>query len=605
MLNRKYFPFERNSYYMGKLLTAKDFESEQRYVNDKRRFSNRLLGANGIVSGLGVVMADDASVIIQAGAAFDASGREIVIPETKVVKLSTIEGYSELNGTCAYLGLSYDEQSADEVYAPMRSDNATQERFHNRTLEGYKLTLLDESLVMKVQRPVDEFVTALTVYSDQEIVITQYAPKFLTTGADVAVEVVIRKTGHGLGEYAFAYDLEAPGFTTPEGGKSIAVQAGGLKLAHGDSYTLRYVLTPQAHLWGGGDAALTVSDVIIQKSDESFVINEKLEMLMKPVEKDLKDLFLSAWYEKSMDKKLEESYDEKLWIASINLIRQKSSMIIDKVLPPPFGQYVFNAQQLMYLKMLDQFYPGIGAPVVQMSASGEGFAQVSNLGRDGDNGRNSASGAFDLGLGLGYNTRDVVYSEEIMHGLGKGPVHVEVGIEFITSEGSPDGEKSEIILGDSVLFAQDASQFNEERIYNVSHAVKILPERGTFVVAVLPRELSGLISLRIRWFATRCNEVNKQIRGGNDGEKCILINPDTIVVAPKGSTHISPVFINMPSEACSYQVMDPEGGSVDNNGIYTAPAKEGVYEVKVEAISDPRIYAHAFIIVTQKKKEEA
>ena len=68
MRNRKYYPFERNSYYYGKLLTARDFEAEQRYFNDKRRFVNRLSGANGIVSGLGVIMADDASVILQAGA---------------------------------------------------------------------------------------------------------------------------------------------------------------------------------------------------------------------------------------------------------------------------------------------------------------------------------------------------------------------------------------------------------------------------------------------------------------------------------------------------------------------------------------------------------
>ena len=47
MLNRKYFPFQRNNYYYGKLLTARDFEDEQRYYNDKRRLSNRLTGADG------------------------------------------------------------------------------------------------------------------------------------------------------------------------------------------------------------------------------------------------------------------------------------------------------------------------------------------------------------------------------------------------------------------------------------------------------------------------------------------------------------------------------------------------------------------------------
>ena len=96
MQNRRYFPFERNSFYPGKLLTARDFEAEQRYMNDKRRLMNRLFGGSGIAAGLGVIMADDASVILQAGCALDASGREIVVPETRVIKLPTVEGYDRL-----------------------------------------------------------------------------------------------------------------------------------------------------------------------------------------------------------------------------------------------------------------------------------------------------------------------------------------------------------------------------------------------------------------------------------------------------------------------------------------------------------------------------
>ena len=59
----------------------------------------------------------------------------------------------------------------------------------------------------------------------------------------------------------------------------------------------------------------------------------------------------------------------------------------------------------------------------------------------------------------------------------------------------------------------------------------------------------------------------------------------------------------MPTEACNFRVVDPEGGSVDNNGLYTAPSKEGVYEIRVEAVSDPTVYTHVFAIVTQKKKD--
>ena len=55
----------------------------------------------------------------------------------------------------------------------------------------------------------------------------------------------------------------------------------------------------------------------------------------------------------------------------------------------------------------------------------------------------------------------------------------------------------------------------------------------------------------------------------------------------------------------SYTLLDPEGGKIDNNGVYTAPAQEGVYEVKDGGDrSNPEIFTHAFVIVSQKKADE-
>mgnify|MGYP001043276592 CR=1 FL=1 len=55
MVNRKYYSFERNNYYYGKMLTSRDFQNEQSYMNDKRRLVNRLLHGVGIVYGMDVI----------------------------------------------------------------------------------------------------------------------------------------------------------------------------------------------------------------------------------------------------------------------------------------------------------------------------------------------------------------------------------------------------------------------------------------------------------------------------------------------------------------------------------------------------------------------
>ena len=373
-----------------------------------------------------------------------------------------------------------------------------------------------------------------------------------------------------------------------------------VKLACGEAKTMCTRLNPEEYLWGGGSPAVTVTGLTVKKNDEAFQLKQNLEIQLKPVDDTLSGHYLASYYQKSMDKVLSESYDERLWIARIRLIRQNSSVIIDRIDPPPFGQYVYNAQQLMQLAQLEAYYPEIALRAA--AVSGDAAAASRHVAVEQTSAvHNTACGVFDFPLGLGYDMRQPMYSDEIMHGLGKGPVYVEVGLEYITADDTREGD-SEIILGDADIFS-GSNTTQEERVYQVSTAVKVLPERGTFIVGMKLNEPTGLLSLRVRWYAFRLDEVNKQIGARREGEKMILINPDTIVLQPKSTAHISPVFINMPTEACNFRVVDPEGGSVDNNGLYTAPSKEGVYEIRVEAVSDPTVYTHVFAIVTQKKKD--
>jgi hypothetical protein len=71
--------FERPRYYAGKLLTAEDFELEQRYQIEKRWLLNRMLQGPGIVSGLAVSSDEQGSVTVSPGFALDPWGREILV----------------------------------------------------------------------------------------------------------------------------------------------------------------------------------------------------------------------------------------------------------------------------------------------------------------------------------------------------------------------------------------------------------------------------------------------------------------------------------------------------------------------------------------------
>ncbi len=49
MSDNQLFPFERNRYYAGKMLTSADFTAEQDYFNNKRKFLNQILFGYGII----------------------------------------------------------------------------------------------------------------------------------------------------------------------------------------------------------------------------------------------------------------------------------------------------------------------------------------------------------------------------------------------------------------------------------------------------------------------------------------------------------------------------------------------------------------------------
>ena len=211
MFNRKYYSFERNNYFYGKLLTSKDFQNEQRYTNDKRRLINRTLHGMGIVYGMDVVVADDSSIILQSGMALDAGGREIVVPQTQVIKLSTIDGYQELKTDKAYLGIEYAENNIDMV-EPM-IDSEDDEKQYNRAKESYHLFLRDAEDCAPSKRAENEYIASAVLYRDEEYVVTQYLPVFTVPGMVMKGRTEIRKIGHMPCTTTFSCGINIDGCT--------------------------------------------------------------------------------------------------------------------------------------------------------------------------------------------------------------------------------------------------------------------------------------------------------------------------------------------------------------------------------------------------------
>lgn len=596
MNNRRYYSFERNNYFYGKLLTSRDFEDEQNYMNNKRRLINRVLHGAGIVYGLDVVAVDESSVVIQSGLALDSSGREIVVPSTQVVKLSTIRGYSDLKTSSVCLGIAYAEEKTEPVYAVMNKDADAQERQYNHLKEGYELFLQDSRDCVREPKKEDEYIAWKVLYQDDDLRITQYLPTFAVPGMLVKARTEIHKTSHMPFVCSFSCKVDADGMIPGE----TQIRADNVSQEYGETMVLEQTFRPEDYIFGNGDVSVRFSEITVQKSGVKEAAPDT-SMTLNPVYGTALEYVHKTSYRGNLDVDLDRKYDEKLWIAGIQLIRSERHSIIDRVERAPFDQYVYSSEQLMILEKLEEFLipqdGSAGRPQVHVQGNSERSAAAA------PERRSNSSGVFEMSLGSGGEVGKVYFSDEIMHGLGNGPVYVDIGIEYISRDVNASGDRESIILGDGSIFESD-STVTDEKIFQVDQAVKILPDRGTFIVGVRPRVKMGRIGLRIRWYAFKPEDLEQRVYDRSEQKGCIMIQPDTIVLPPKGSVHINPVFINMPEEALSYTLLDPEGGKIDNTGLYTAPAQEGVYEIKAAALSDPEIFTHAFIIVSQKKTEE-
>jgi hypothetical protein len=153
--------FQRNRYFYGKLMTVRDFEAEQEYMNGKRRLLNRLVFSDGIACGFSDLdpRADGESVLVQfndGGVALDCCGREITVPpgSGKRVKIGgttgeatdqdlPVESVSESSSVRTYLYLRYRDCPGEMVAAASVSSSCEEVCCPNRIIEDFDVVSLD------------------------------------------------------------------------------------------------------------------------------------------------------------------------------------------------------------------------------------------------------------------------------------------------------------------------------------------------------------------------------------------------------------------------------------------------------------------------------
>ena len=343
MKNLKYFPFERNQYFYGKLLSVDDFQTEQKYMNDKRRLINRFLHGCGVVCGLNVVQVDDCTLSLETGLALDFAGREIVVDAPVTRKLSMIEGFDayteeDEDSSYLYLCIEYAERDKDPVYNVTGS--ASREAEYNKVAEGYHLYVTN-------REPEGGSVSGRSYMEEQKVIywgngirISQVFPRFAESGKEFPFTVVVENMGQKL-PIQFSYELQLE--CLEHGGESrIRISFDENDFEKSRRYEVPFFLTASDVKKRQGKARLEKGSFQLGIGGHSLELDAECVSTVQIEREDAGRVLSGRYYREAMEEILKDTYHQSIYLAKISVIQAGTTFVIDGIEQMPFQQYVYS-----------------------------------------------------------------------------------------------------------------------------------------------------------------------------------------------------------------------------------------------------------------------
>ncbi|MCI8484924.1 MAG: hypothetical protein HFH41_11385 [Lachnospiraceae bacterium] len=575
MKNLKSFPFERNRYFYGKLLSVEDFETEQKYFNDKRRTINRFLFGSGVVCGLSVVEVDDESISVERGLALDFAGREIVLDEPAVRKITELEGYDgEQDADFYYLCLEYQEEAAELMHNVTGTMGKNSSEY-NKYKEGYRLFVTQEEPEREALSAVRLYEDRKTLYNGQGIHISQVLPKFLEMGKDTVLKIEI--TDVGRQEFSFSYDLELSFLTDGEGNRvHVAFQSKDLE--KGKKYCLEIPLKTACVQDVRAEAAVVKDSFKLQTGGREYT--EIGHCVNRALVNDLNtyEALKKEYYKTAMDDIVGSTFQQGIYLAKIYVVRAEGVCLIERIELLPFDQKILHTE--VSTAMLNRL-------VEDVISLKEAKIQESEKQKEKEEEKPLKAAYGEVVFEVDHiRSGEILYSDEIVHGLGFGPVAIQLGYEV--DHGF--AEDSQMMFG-------DASLFQGQQGFAASLGARLSPSEGTFEIALKILKNDNVKQVRVYWSALR----NQLGQTESVKKKRIFIQPDNPNVFTGDSIIFTAVLEGFTDERLKWNVKDREGGTIDKTGKYTAPETTGIFQITVSSMAYPEIQASTFVVVRKKE----
>ena len=594
MRNNQLLPFERNRYYTGKMLTSVDFEAEQTYMNNKRRFLNSMMYGAGVVCGLNVVSLDDLSLLVESGVAFDGSGREIVVESSVVKKLSAIDGFDRLTSDEAFLCIRYKEEPVHAVYS-LNQSAGEQSYEYNRMHESYELFLKDTSEGMDFLELEDEFYRVSQIFENDDVNVEISLPAENCAGILSKVRLSFTGKAEKPVPVAFQGILQMPVFTTIEGNHEMEINIPEMKIAKDQVIHKDFWIKAENNSIDSTE--LILKEGFVSVYGERKKVNVKGTIDVAILKEAPENLAARNAGKLSLEMRSVQALGNDVVLARIKLVKTEMAYIIDHIIEADVKRYITIPQnEVTTREYISNFSKeDISVPEPYQNESGK----VVKYERVGDvKAPQIATGIVEIPLGDENGRGTTHFSGEIVHGLGKGNVYVDVGFEVFDTNSVLPGDNRSTIYGAANIFRD-----KENALPNVDIAVKVLNDKGSFIVGVNLLDNVDQLILSFRWTAIKFpTEDDFGLEHEIDNISIAATTP-TVVLGYKDNYFFDVEFNGIEKSGLTYELTEPNSGEISSEGVYTAPNKEGVYEIRISLTDIPVVCTYAYAIVKKDANE--
>ncbi len=509
--------FERNRYFKGKLMTTRDFETEQQYFNDKRRLLNRLFFGGGIVCGLQVLKIDEKTISVEKGLAIDSSGREVMLEKNIIMdkgilraELNKIEGLEDEEFMKdLYLCIQYKEEEKDVVNSVLENKQE-----HNLVKDSCEIFLSDErpdtsdfglSYLIEDKKllcVVEDIKETRTLKESQRLKVWQTVPRFVNPG-DVFEIVVTVEKGYFSDAVRLEYEIESEEFEP--------VEKDGFKISYSESlrnkdwlHSYKCLVRAKETLDNkSGKIRIKDGRMKISIGDRQYIEEVQLANSPKIIVESLKERVLKEYSNRSYDDAALSTKGNAICLARVSFYKYKSSYSIESVERVRADEYAVSLPLIRVLDNLDKKHDKNAAHSKDenlVSEVREFLAQTAAT-----SAKTSSSGIQYIDFNTAQKVGNKYFTEnEISHELGIGPVYIGTGLELNyqdTLSGILNND-SEIFYGSNMVF--EDSEYAPD-IVGVNIGVILYPNRGTFRIGVSIRpqkhKQQRIDGINVRWWA--------------------------------------------------------------------------------------------------------